>query len=215
MGFDYAYFDQDYFNNERFSETLILTDIYSRLANLHTLFSEIIVLTETKNSHISITRSELIEIYDLIGKAINKNISDNLILTDIYSRLANLHVIFTDALILSDGEVNDYVRILTEAINLIDDYLKTWALSRTYSDNLTLLGIINKGIIKSPFLDTILLSDTEDYIHILYKLLQEIINFDEEYLQVLLSKDLMLSLEEIKSDLLSLENAAPGIVFAD
>ena len=118
MGFDHAYFDQDYFNNEAFSDNLKLND--------------------TKKSYINrqITASFLLN--EIIQKLPSKLFTEALRLSDNYSRTWNSKKTYTDTIKLSDGSNFSQSGTLLESLRLTDATSKTWSLNRNYTETIRL-----------------------------------------------------------------------------
>ena len=133
--------------SREYSETIGLTDTYSKVGDLSRELEETLTLTEDYSG----TSASLV------------TLSENLSLTDDYSRVWFSAKTISQTLSLSE-DLNAFIsgRELSETLTLTDAYSKVWDLSREFEETLTLTGDVvgTTGILKSL---TETLTLTEDY----------------------------------------------------
>lgn len=140
-----------------FSESISLSDSYSRLCSWFRTFIESISLADTLQKKPAKTFSEAIVLSDVLLKKILKTFTESITLTDIYSRLWSIYRTFTETLNLADSLIKKPIKTFIESLHLADTLIKRPA--KIFTETITLADTLKKRAHRI-FTETLSLTDT-------------------------------------------------------
>jgi len=124
------------------SETINLSDTYSRICNWFRTFIESITLTDTLQKKPAKTFTESLTLADTLQKKPAKTFIEAITLNDIYSRAWTIYRTFTESITITDTVRKAISKTFSELISLSDSLVKKVA--KTFTEKITLTDTVRK-----------------------------------------------------------------------